>query len=554
MQKTKAPNPARDTKPRLDARRSSGNGLLDRHAVAQRELRKTIDESPEVEHLTQLQALADNASNRLPRSLSHGIAHLSGLDLSDVQVTYNSSKPAQLDAHAYAQGRDIFVGPGQEAHLPHEAWHVVQQRQGRVQPTGRVGGVSINDDAALEREADVMGTRAMQSSATGAASPGRTTEAHTNAPVQRYIKPLADDSQYRVSDNRNIVTLGPQWLYATREKITEAALALATAKSLVTVAEDPSPGRTPWEPFEGGTRTKTVYPVMLAWVPEAVPGGSVHERLSHENRFNILYYSWADCHRTAQTVMGSSSKTGDNKEQPLVNQDGVYKPLTPISSEHSGAVYLSDAQANRGIYALFEHAFPKFVTVLTEAGLADAHRELIARIGEIARERLSKGKINRWWVTYKNHILTNPALADLFAKTFKINDYAAPSIGDSLSQVSNETERHAETNKAQKLALKYELPEDSSTEALRTSGRIPPLELATLRDLWNFHWAGVIMKDGSDYVTLENLSVENINLVNRNWYFRMYGVGAQSFHTEAGRDPHSGDTPITSGFRHVPEM
>src|SRR5690606_4263678 len=223
------------------------------------------------------------------------------------QVTYNSSKPAQLDAHAYAQGRDIFVGPGQEAHLPHEAWHVVQQRQGRVQPTGRVGGVSINDDAALEREADVMGTRAMQSSAAPSASPGRAAEAHTNAPVQRYIKPLVGDPDYRVSDDRNIVTLGPQWLYATREKIGEAAVALAAARSLVTVAEDTGGGRTPWEPFEGGTRTKTVYPVMLSWVPDAVPGGSVHERLSRENRFNILYYSWADCHRTAQTVMGSSS-------------------------------------------------------------------------------------------------------------------------------------------------------------------------------------------------------------------------------------------------------
>jgi hypothetical protein len=27
--------------------------------------------------------------------------------------------------------------PGQEQHLPHEAWHVVQQKQGRVKPTGQ---------------------------------------------------------------------------------------------------------------------------------------------------------------------------------------------------------------------------------------------------------------------------------------------------------------------------------------------------------------------------------------------------------------------------------
>ncbi|MEM7041075.1 MAG: DUF4157 domain-containing protein [Bacteroidota bacterium] len=35
-------------------------------------------------------------------------------------------------AHAYDQGTDIHIGPGQEKHLPHEAWHVVQQKQGRV--------------------------------------------------------------------------------------------------------------------------------------------------------------------------------------------------------------------------------------------------------------------------------------------------------------------------------------------------------------------------------------------------------------------------------------
>ncbi|GHV01496.1 hypothetical protein AGMMS49521_1870 [Campylobacterota bacterium] len=60
-------------------------------------------------------------------------------------------------AKAYAQGRDIFIAPGQEHHLPHEAWHVVQQMQGRVKPTAIVNGVELNDDAELEREAEEMG-------------------------------------------------------------------------------------------------------------------------------------------------------------------------------------------------------------------------------------------------------------------------------------------------------------------------------------------------------------------------------------------------------------
>src|SRR4051794_29532114 len=79
--------------------------------------------------------------------------------MDDVKVNYNSDKPAQLQALAYAQGTDIHVAPGQEQHLPHEAWHVVQQKQGRVQPTMQMKDVAINDDAGLERETDVMGTR-----------------------------------------------------------------------------------------------------------------------------------------------------------------------------------------------------------------------------------------------------------------------------------------------------------------------------------------------------------------------------------------------------------
>ena len=49
-------------------------------------------------------------------------------------------------------------GPGQEKHLPHELGHVVQQKQGKVKPTTQLKGkVNINDDAGLEKEADVLG-------------------------------------------------------------------------------------------------------------------------------------------------------------------------------------------------------------------------------------------------------------------------------------------------------------------------------------------------------------------------------------------------------------
>jgi len=118
--------------------------------------------------------------------------------MSGVRVHRNSSKPAALQAHAYAQGQDIHLGPGQEKHLPHEAWHVVQQAQGRVRPTMQMkAGIPVNDDASLEREADLMGRQAqsqLQGNSIGLPRP----MAPSHGLVQRVLLPIdgvAHDAQ-----------------------------------------------------------------------------------------------------------------------------------------------------------------------------------------------------------------------------------------------------------------------------------------------------------------------------------------------------------------------
>lgn len=96
----------------------------------------------------------------LPDNLKAGVESLSGYSMDDVRVHYNSSQPATVQALAYTQGTDIHVAPGQEQHLPHEAWHVAQQMAGRVEPTTEIGGMPVNDNVGLEHEADVMGAKA----------------------------------------------------------------------------------------------------------------------------------------------------------------------------------------------------------------------------------------------------------------------------------------------------------------------------------------------------------------------------------------------------------
>lgn len=138
--------------------------------IAQRKLQEFANNSPQAKQVAQLQSMADNSSSQqeplqknknktgLPDRLKSGIENLSGYSMDDVKVHYNSHRPAQLQALAYTQGTDIHVAPRQEHHLPHEAWHVIQQKQGRVKPTMQMKEEAlISDDARLEKEADVMG-------------------------------------------------------------------------------------------------------------------------------------------------------------------------------------------------------------------------------------------------------------------------------------------------------------------------------------------------------------------------------------------------------------
>ena len=130
-----------------------------------------LDTSSQSESLQRNANMANAAAQRaeaprpnntgMPDNLKSGIESLSGFSMDDVRVHYNSSKPATVQALAYTQGTDIHIAPGQEKHLPHEAWHVAQQMAGRVAPTTNINDMPVNDNAALEHEADVMGERAI---------------------------------------------------------------------------------------------------------------------------------------------------------------------------------------------------------------------------------------------------------------------------------------------------------------------------------------------------------------------------------------------------------
>ena len=201
--------------------------------IALKSIQSAADDSPRSTPITQLQAMANAFSHNysgeliqlqamadarsvnlvdpiqrkenntgLPDHLKTGMENLSGMSMDDVKVHRNSDKPAQLQAHAFAQGTDIHLGPGQEKHLPHELGHVVQQKQGRVKPTIQMKGkVNVNDDAGLEKEADVLGAKALNTKISGQQPIAKKTDSTT---VQRQVMEDIGENDYWLSGHHDL--------------------------------------------------------------------------------------------------------------------------------------------------------------------------------------------------------------------------------------------------------------------------------------------------------------------------------------------------------------
>lgn len=139
-------------------RQRKHKGIVDLRSSTQqtRQLIQLMQTSEEVRPLQRVNKTG------IPDGLKSGMENLSGMSLDHVKVHYNSSKPAAVQAHAFAQGSDIHVAPGQSQHLPHELGHVVQQAAGQVQPTTTVAGMAVNDNPSLESEATRMGNQALR--------------------------------------------------------------------------------------------------------------------------------------------------------------------------------------------------------------------------------------------------------------------------------------------------------------------------------------------------------------------------------------------------------
>ena len=140
--------------------------------TAQKKQNEAIEKSPymtrqEVSVERVLQPVQKKNVTGMPDNVKAKMEGSFNTDFSNVRVHASSSKAPEVGALAYTQGTDIHFAPGQfspesssgQSLLGHELAHVVQQGEGRVQPTTEINGLPVNDNPALEDEADRMGNK-----------------------------------------------------------------------------------------------------------------------------------------------------------------------------------------------------------------------------------------------------------------------------------------------------------------------------------------------------------------------------------------------------------
>ncbi|MCU0433358.1 MAG: DUF4157 domain-containing protein [Bacteroidia bacterium] len=121
-----------------------------------------LDEDPEKKLMQGKMATAQRKGHDVIGKMGEAM----GADFSNVNI-HEGSKASDVGALAYTQGNDIHFAQGKfdtnsqsgKALLGHELAHVVQQREGRVQPTTSINGLPVNDSKSLESEADSIGNK-----------------------------------------------------------------------------------------------------------------------------------------------------------------------------------------------------------------------------------------------------------------------------------------------------------------------------------------------------------------------------------------------------------
>jgi hypothetical protein len=472
-------------------------------------------------------------------------------DLSAVEAHVGSESAAACDtlgAEAFTAGSSVAFRSSPGLWLAaHEAAHVVQQRHGQTPP----GGLDSPGDR-YERDASAVADRVVAGKSAADLLPSGG-ERETRSAVQRYMRETVGGAEAQVGEGRQTALFDSQTLYATSGLISGANAKLQAAGKKGSYIELKDAGGS--VSVDGNSLTG-VQPEFLkkpggahSGVQKAnAPGGMDSEGTAHGPMA-----LWTDCGRSSAAVTGSSgggdrsvvyfengvAKLGKGiddatvsdwlKGEPNQMANQVYMNLLPgfiarpdnaafvVEGVHydmgsySGLGAVGGAAAGAALGALVGSfaggagALPGAVIGGVLGGVAGAAigsqyaRKVFRKPGTIAEAKAM-------------YLALGNAGMDKFDKEAGINFYANPEIGESYS--------------------------------MATEGDMPGFKTYPGESTWNYHWAGVVMKDGSDNITLENYAVtekyaeskgvDQYDFIDREWTFAMYGTTdkSQTFHQE----------------------
>lgn len=483
----------------------------------------------------------------LPQNLKSGLENLSGMAMDDVQVHSNSAVPAQLQAEAFAQGHNIHLAPGKEKHLPHEAWHVVQQKQGKVTADAQTaGGIPVNTDRGLEQEADAMGHKAQN---------------HTSiprAPVKKAVAKQGIVQGYFLLDAKGIFMLSQQKRTTQtgksflKEGSKEANInvgfegMMRVSHDLQMAVEDGN-GSSDRQAkmFYGSSTVQNQANQRLAQVgsPIRLAANTGISIDLEGNRLHLLYpidlkaKSLGHRVETPQRCNEAGPYLGNTPDNTLLTP--TYNPGNPYNLPNKlmmqnmmvrlmGILPLilkqKKFERNTRIWNFFARKMKGFEdfnegsNTMRDGGTNELWA-YVARQGDNEDDGL-----RNMLARYMKEFLTDPE-APTILREIGLNEFIDPEVGDVLSIRS--------------LSSAPRFEEDSDDFYAYDHGRDEEI-----KNPFEYHYATVIAKSGSDYVTMENYARKGEEGDNDHplrdddprYYFKMFGPLEQSFHSEQKND------------------
>lgn len=106
------------------------------------------------------------------------------IDLSRIAISYNSPQPEKMHANAFLQNHHIYIKDQNPATLAHEFGHIIQRSHNTIPVSQRQLGNSVNQNHALEKEADMYAEGLLTNTITYPQKKGNTLRAISQNVIQ----------------------------------------------------------------------------------------------------------------------------------------------------------------------------------------------------------------------------------------------------------------------------------------------------------------------------------------------------------------------------------